>query len=72
MILNQAPFNKEEVTVGMTLGCRSASLVIPDNFAVLTGDMKLEHIPTLGALYELKRNLRSDREGTSTLHPFKL
>lgn len=41
----------------MTLGCRSVSLVIPDDFTVLTGDMKLEHIPTLRVLYELKRNL---------------
>lgn len=32
----------------------------PDNFAVLAGDVKLEHIPTLCALYELERNLWID------------
>lgn len=51
----------------MTLGCRNVSLVVPDDFAILTGDMKLEHIPTLGALYELKRNLWSETEATSAL-----
>lgn len=35
-------------------------MVIPDNFAVLAGDVKLEHIPTLCALYELERNLWID------------
>lgn len=64
--------NKEELTVGMPLGCRSVSLVIPDDFAVLAGDVKLEHVPTFCALYELKRNLRSKRERTSTLHQVKL
>ncbi len=71
MILKQAPytFNKEEVTLGMTLGCRRASLVLPDDFAVLTGDVKLEHIPTLRALYELKRNLRSEKRGNINSTP---
>lgn len=40
------------------------TLVTPDDFAVLAGDVKLEHISTLGALYELKRNLWIHREGT--------
>lgn len=35
-----------------------ATLVPPDDFAVLAGDVELEHVPTLGALYELKGNLR--------------
>lgn len=39
-------------------------MVTPDDFAVLAGDVKLEHISTLGALYELKRNLWIHREGT--------
>lgn len=41
-------------------------MVIPDDFTVLTGDMKLEHIPTLNMFYELKRNLGNKREGTLT------
>lgn len=45
---------------------------IPDDFAVLTRNMELEHIPTLHALYKLKRDLQSEREGTSTLHPATL
>lgn len=52
-------FNTQQVTARMTLGCRNVSLVIPDNFTVFTGDMKLEHIPTLHVFYELKRNLQS-------------
>lgn len=51
----------------MISGCRSVSLVVPDDFAILTGDMKLEHVPTLGTLYELKRNLRSQTEASSAL-----
>lgn len=31
--------------------------VIPDDFAVLARDMKLEDIPTFCAFYELKRDL---------------
>ena len=55
-----------------SLGYRSGSLVVPDDFAVFTGDMKLKHIPTLGTLNELKRNLWRKREGTSTLHSVKV
>lgn len=47
------------------------SLLIPDDFAVLTGDVKLEHVSTLSALYELKGNLWREREGRSTLHSAK-
>lgn len=33
-------------------------MVIPDDFTILTGDMKLEHLSTLHTLNELKRNLK--------------
>lgn len=39
---------------------------IPDDFTVLTGNMELEHIPTLHTLYKLKRDLQSERQETST------
>lgn len=50
--------NKEVVIVGRGVGFRMDSLVVPDDFTVLTGDMKLEHVPTLHVLDELKRNLQ--------------
>lgn len=37
---------------------QEASMVIPDDFTILTGDMKLEHLSTLHTLNELKRNLK--------------
>lgn len=45
----------------LTLVCRQPSLVVPDDFAVLAGDVKLEHVPTLCTLDELKRNLWTKR-----------
>lgn len=46
-------------------------MVIPDHFTILTGDMKLEHIPTLHTLNELKRNLNrgeENKEPSNHLH----
>lgn len=46
---------------------QEASMVIPDDFTILTGDMKLEHLSTLHTLNELKRNLkRGGKQGTVT------
>lgn len=35
--------------------------VVPDDLAVLAGDVKLEHVPALGALYQLQGDLGTSR-----------
>lgn len=35
-------------------------MLLPDDLAVLAGDVQLEHVTTLGTLDELERNLQAE------------